>query len=69
MIQKRVIDANKIGGVCKSVWNPKTRKTEIKVTTYRDFKNTLRLEIDQKLFKQGKPTIWNDEDDLAIPRR
>ncbi len=69
VIQKRVIAANKIGGVCKRVWNPKTREAEIRVTTYRDFKNALRLEIDQNLFRQGKPTIWNDEDDLAIPRR
>ena len=69
VIQQRVLGANKIGGVCKRVWNPQTRTAEIHVITYRDFKDALRLEIDQNLYRQRKPTIWADEDDLAIPRR
>jgi len=63
-IQKRVLKANKIGGVCKRIWNPERRAREMKVTTYRDYKNSLRLEIDMKLLKQGKPAIWNDPEDL-----
>ncbi len=63
-IQKRVIAANKIGGVCKRVWNPKTRSAEIHVITYRDFKDKLRLGIDHNLYSQGKPPIWNDPEDL-----
>lgn len=63
-IHKKVLENNKVGKLCKKVWNPKIRETEWKVMTYRDFKNALRFEIDRNLLMKGKPPIWNDPEDI-----
>ena len=63
-VHKKVLENNKVGKLCKKVWNPQIRDTEWKVMTYRDFKNSLRFEIDRNLLMKGKPPIWNDPEDI-----
>jgi hypothetical protein len=65
-VHKLVRAKNKWGGLCIKVKDPTGRNYNgSAVVLYRDFKNSLRLTVDQKRFSAGKAPIWNDKEDLV----
>jgi hypothetical protein len=62
-IHRIVLKNNRAGKFCKLPTHRNIHEGPV-VVLYRDFKSSLRFEIDQKLVKQGKRPVWNDLEDL-----
>ena len=63
-IHKLVLGNNKLGKFCRRSYNPEST-TGYEVILYRDWKDSLRIEIDQGRVQKGVNPIWNDKEDLV----